>query len=87
MLAAPKVTLKLIPDVDGKPAIAQLVGSHHDVRNVHWAYEGHGAIHVMAHANAPICDLPVRHVVAGFHMSADLHLGRGHVLHDYLQPQ
>ena len=86
MLAAPKVTLKLIPDVDGKPAIAQLVGSHHDINKVHWAYEGHAAVQLLAHANAPLSDLPVRRVLAGFHMSADLHMGRGHVLHDYLKP-
>lgn len=84
MLSAPKVTLKLLPDVDGSPAVAQLVGSHHDVTRVNWAYEGHAGIHLLSHANAPLSDLPVKHVLSGFHMNADLVLGRGHVLYDYL---
>jgi acetoacetate decarboxylase len=85
LLSAPKVTLKQLPDVDGRPAIAQLVGSHHDVTKIHWAYEGHAAAHLLSHANAPLSDLPVRHVVTGFHINADLHMDRGHILHDYLE--
>lgn len=85
VLSAPKATLKVTPDVDGSPAAVQLVGMHHDVSKVHWAYEGHAALHLLSHANAPVDDLPVKRAIGGYHFLADLSLGRGHVLHDYLK--
>lgn len=85
LLSAPKITLKQLPDVEGRPAVAQLVGSHHDINGIHWAYEGPAAVHLLSHANAPVSDLPIKRVIAGYHINADLHMGRGHVLHDYLK--
>ncbi|MGH9840589.1 MAG: acetoacetate decarboxylase family protein, partial [Blastocatellia bacterium] len=36
------------------------------------------------HALAPVSDLPVLEVVSGIHIIADLTLGLGKVVHDYL---
>jgi acetoacetate decarboxylase len=36
------------------------------------------------HALAPIADLPVREVISGVHLIADLTLDLGEVVHDYL---
>ena len=36
------------------------------------------------HALAPVAELPVRQVISGVHFIADLTLGLGEVVHDYL---
>jgi acetoacetate decarboxylase len=38
----------------------------------------------MSHALAPLAELPVLEVVSGAHILADLTLGLGKVVHDYL---
>jgi acetoacetate decarboxylase len=38
-----------------------------------------------AHALAPVAELPVREFVSAIHIVADLTLGLGQVVHDYLQ--
>jgi acetoacetate decarboxylase len=38
----------------------------------------------MPHALAPVADLPVLEVVSATHLVADLTLGLGSVVHDYL---
>ena len=38
------------------------------------------------HALAPVAELPVLEVVSAVHFVADLTLGLGKVVHDYLQP-
>jgi len=77
--------LKLIPDVDGKPAIAQLVGYHLEDITVKGSWTGDARLHLIPHVNAPVADLPVRRIVGGRHFIADLTLPYGFVLHDYLK--
>ena len=48
------------------------------------AWEGPAALDLHAHALAPVADLPVREVVSAVHLVADLTLGLGEVVHDYL---
>ena len=79
-----QVNLKLIPGVDGAPAIAQLVAYNLTDITVKGAWSGPARLHLVAHANAPIADLPVHKAVGGLHFIADLTLPYGHVLHDYL---
>ena len=43
------------------------------------------ALHLSPHALAPVADLPVLEVVSAIHILADLTLGLGKVVHDYLQ--
>ncbi|HWH82493.1 MAG TPA: acetoacetate decarboxylase family protein [Burkholderiaceae bacterium] len=81
-----QVNLKLIPDVDGSLAIAQLVGYELNDIQVHGAWSGPARLHLVPHVNAPVADLPVRKVLGGLHFIADLTLPDGRVLHDYKSP-
>ncbi|WP_407523934.1 acetoacetate decarboxylase [Methylobacterium oryzisoli] len=78
------VNLKLLPDVDGNPKVAQLVGYRLKDITVHGAWEGEARLHLIPHANCRVADLPVRRVVRGRHQVVDFTLPYGHVLHDYL---
>jgi acetoacetate decarboxylase len=80
-----QVLLKLIPDVDGKPKIAQLVGLHITEVTVKGSWSGPARLHLVPHVNAPVADLPVRKVLGGRHFVADLTLPGGHVLVDYMK--
>lgn len=78
-----QVNLKLIPEVDGTLAIAQLVAYNLVDIQVHGAWSGPARLHLVPHVNAPVADLPVRSVLGGLHFIADLTLPYGRVLHDY----
>jgi acetoacetate decarboxylase len=78
------VNLKLIPDIDGRPKIAQLVGYTMTDAAVKGAWSGPARLHLVPHVNAPVADLPVQRILGGRHMIADLTLPYGRVLHDYL---
>jgi acetoacetate decarboxylase len=78
------VNLKFIPDVDGSPKIAQLVGYHLTDITLKGAWAGPARLHLVPHVNCPVADLPVRKVLSGRHLIADLTLPYGKVLHDYL---
>ena len=84
MLANTQVNLKLVPDVDGKPKIAQLVAYNLTDITVKGYWSGPARLHLVPHVNAPVADLPVRKIVGGRHFIADLTLPYGRVLHDYL---
>jgi len=79
-----QVNLKLIPGVDGTPAIAQLVGYNLTDIQVKGGWSGPARLQLHAHVNAPVADLPVKKVIGGLHFIADLTLPYGRVLHDYL---
>lgn len=85
-MSATQVNLKLIPDVDGELAIAQLVAYNLEDIQVQGAWSGPARLHLVAHVNAPVADLPVRRVLGGLHFIADLTLPYGRVLHDFLKP-
>ena len=78
------VNLKFIPDVDGKPKIAQLVGYHLSDITLKGAWAGPARLHLVPHVNCRVADLPVRKIMFGRHIIADLTLPYGEVLHDYL---
>jgi acetoacetate decarboxylase len=80
-----QVLLKLIPDVDGKPKIAQLVGLRITEVTVKGSWSGPARLHLVPHVNAPVADLPVRKVLGGRHFVADLTLPGGQVLLDYMK--
>jgi acetoacetate decarboxylase len=85
-LAAPNFLLKIIPHVDGGPRICELVRYFCEDITVKGAWEGPAALELFHHALAPVADLPVREVLSGTHVIADLTLGLGTVVHDYLAP-
>ena len=78
------VNLKWLPDVDGGPKVAQLVGYRLEDITVHGAWDGEARLDLIPHVNARVADLPVRRIVGGRHMVVDFTLPFGHVLHDYL---
>lgn len=84
-LGKTQINLKLIPDVDGSPAIAQLVAYNITDIDVKGAWSGPARLHLVPHVNAPVADLPVHNVIGGMHFIADLTLPYGRVLHDYLK--
>jgi acetoacetate decarboxylase len=83
-LSKMQVNLKLIPGVDGEPAIAQLVSYNLTDITVKGSWSGPARLHLIPHVNAPVADLPVRKVITGRHFIADLTLPYGKVLYDYL---
>ena len=84
-LGKTQVNLKIIPDVDGKPAIAELVAYNLTEYTVKGSWTGAARLHLIPHVNAPVADLPVRRIVGGRHFIADLTLPGGRVLYDYLK--
>jgi acetoacetate decarboxylase len=84
-LAKTQVNLKLIPGVDGTPAICQLVALNLIEITVKGSWRGPGRLHLVPHVNAPVADLPVRQVIEAHHFIADLTLPYGRVIHDYLK--
>ena len=86
LLAAPNVLLKIIPHVDGTPRICELVEYYLEDVAIRGAWTGPGALQLGAHALAPVAELPVLEVVSAIHILADLTLGLGKVVHDYLRP-
>jgi acetoacetate decarboxylase len=84
-LAAPNFLLKIIPHVDGKPRICELVVYHLEDVTLKGAWTGPAALDLHPHALAPVAELPVLEVVSGLHIIADLTLGLGRVVHDYLR--
>lgn len=84
ILGKPQVTLKLIPDVDGRPKIAQLVKFAMTDISAKGCWRGPGRLHLVPHVNARVADLPVRRVIDARHIVADLTLPYGEVVYDYL---
>ena len=83
-LAAPNWLLKIIPHVDGTPRVCELVEYYLEDVTVKGAWTGPGALSLAPHALAPVAELPVLEVVSATHLVADLTLGLGKVVHDYL---
>lgn len=82
-LAKTACNLKIIPSYDFKPSITELIGYNLTEIEVKEAWEGPARLHLIPHVNARTADLPVRKVIGGKHIKADLTLPHGYVLHDY----
>ena len=83
-LLTPTFLLKIIPHVDGTPRICELVEYMLEDVDLKGAWTGPAALTLFSHALAPLAELPVLEVVSGTHIIADLTLGLGKVVHDYL---
>ena len=86
-LGAPNFLIKVIPHVDGTARICELAEYRLEDVEVHGAWAGPGSLQLNPHALAPVAELPVLEVVSAVHFVADLTLGLGKVVHDYLQPK
>ena len=84
-METPSFLLKVIPHVDCTPRICELVRYYLEDITIKGAWDGPAALELFHHALAPVALLPVRRVVAGVHVLADLTLGLGEVVHDYLE--
>jgi acetoacetate decarboxylase len=83
-LTAPNFLLKIIPHVDGTPRICEIVEYHLTDIDLKGAWTGPGSLTLISHALAPLAELPVLEIVSATHILADLTLGLGKVVHDYL---
>ena len=83
-LEAPNFLLKIIPHVDGKPRICEIVEYRLIDIDLKGAWTGPAQLTLFSHALAPLAELPVQEVVSGLHILADLTLDLGKVVHDYL---
>ena len=82
-LSKTQINLKLIPGVDGRPEICQLVAINLTEITVKGSWLGPGRLHLVPHVNAPVADLPVKRVIGAHHFVADLTLPYGKVVYDY----
>lgn len=83
-LHEPGVLLKIIPHVDGRPRICELVRYRMTDIALKGAWSGPAALSLHPHALAPLADLPVLEVLSAVHAIADMTLELGTVIHDYL---
>jgi acetoacetate decarboxylase len=84
MLDAPGFLLKIIPHVDGKPRICELVRHTKQDLVVKGAWSGPVSLDLHPHALAPLADLPILDIIGGTHVVVDYTVARGAVAHDYL---
>jgi acetoacetate decarboxylase len=83
-LSKPNFLLKIVPHVDGSPRICELVRYSLEDVTLKGAWGGPAALDLRPHALAPVAELPVLEVVSATHLIADLTLGLGTVVLDYL---
>ncbi len=84
-MEAPSFLIKIIPHVDCTPRICELVRYYLTDINVKGAWTGPAGLELFDHALAPVAELPVREVLSATHILADLTLGLGEVVHDYMK--
>ena len=84
-MLTPNYLLKIIPHVDGTARICELVEYYLEDVHVKGAWTGPAALSLAPHALAPVADLPVLEVVSCVHILADLTLGLGKIVFDYLK--
>jgi acetoacetate decarboxylase len=82
---ATNVNLKIIPHVDGTPAIKQITARTFERVQVHEVWTGPATLELRPNAQAPVYRLPVLDVVAGFYWIVDFDLPMGRVWYDYLK--
>ena len=70
---------------DGSPRVCELVEYHLEDVALKRAWTGSAALALTRHALAPVAELPVVEVVSAVHILADLTLGLGKVVHDYMR--
>jgi acetoacetate decarboxylase len=84
-LGKKQMALKLIPDVSGGLALAQLTSFAMIDIVVKGAWADSAELALVPHVNAPLTKLPIRKIVGGSHFIADMTLPYGKVEIDYLK--
>lgn len=75
---------KVIPHIDGRPAVRQITSRTLADVKVHECWTGPCTVELRPNAQAPIHRLPVREMLDGFHWRAEFTLVAGSIIHDYL---
>ncbi|MFG1416911.1 acetoacetate decarboxylase [Xanthobacter sp. V0B-10] len=83
-LLAPNYMLKIIPHVDGTPRVCELVRYFLEDVTLKECWVGPAALGLFPHALCTVAQLPVLEVLSAVHLKADLTLGLGTVIYDYL---
>jgi acetoacetate decarboxylase len=83
-MQTPTWLIKIIPHVDGTARICELVEYYLEDIDLKGAWIGPASLTLASHALAPVAELPVLEIVSATHIIADLTLGLGKVVHDYL---
>ncbi len=86
-LGEPNFLLKIIPHVDGTTRICELVRYHMQDAVLKGAWSGPAALELFHHVMADVARLPVLEVIGATHFIADITLGMGEVVYDYLDPK
>ena len=84
-LGQPNFLLKIVPHVDCSPRICELVQYRFEDVALKGAWSGPAGLDLRQHALAPLTELPVLEVTSSVHFVADLTLGLGEVVHDYMK--
>jgi acetoacetate decarboxylase len=78
------VNLKVIPSIDGTPAIHQLTSRRLSNVKMHECWRGDCSVELRPNVQAPVWRLPVVEPLAGYYWNADFTLVPGRILYDYL---
>lgn len=84
-LENPNYLLKIIPHVDGTTRICELVEYYLTDIFLKGAWTGPTQLELFHHALAPLAKLPIKKIIGGAHILADITLPYGRVVHDYLR--
>jgi acetoacetate decarboxylase len=83
-LRQPNFLIKIIPHADGTVRICELVRYYLEDIVMKGAWTAPARIELFDHVIADVAKLPVREVVSAVHFKADLTLGLGQIVFDYL---
>jgi acetoacetate decarboxylase len=83
-LDTPSFLIKIIPHVDNTLRVCELVRYYLQDVELKGAWGGPAALQLFDHVMADVSKLPVREVLGASHFIANLTLGLGEVVHDYL---
>jgi acetoacetate decarboxylase len=83
-LRQPGFLLKIMPGVDGKPRILEIVRYRLVDLVCKGGWTGPAGLALHPHALAPVAELPVREVLSATHVIADVTLDLGEAVFDYL---
>jgi acetoacetate decarboxylase len=83
-MQTPSFLIKIIPHVDGSLRICELVRYYLEDIELKGAWSGPAALELYQHVHTDVAKLPVREVLSATHFIADLTLGLGEVVFDYM---
>jgi acetoacetate decarboxylase len=82
---AENINFKVIPNIDGTPAIRQLTARHLEDVEIFECWTGPCSVEIRPNALAPLFRLPVLEVLEGYFWRTEFTLVGGRVVHDYLK--